>query len=354
VKAYLGAKENSPAYLGVVGDNGGMSVELSVLEFDDPMWTELTDEYIDDPYCSRPYLAATERGLGRRPVLVLAQAREWRAVYPVVLEPVSRQRFLARTPDYGGPWIDAVDVDAAASEFRSALDELLPSLGVISEVILLSPWLPGRDSIATRWQCLPEKLVVLLDLGMGVDSLHLTKGRRSDLGRARREASTEFHPLDPDAAAEFSRYYAAHMNQVDGAVRWRLGPEFFRALALASHEEATISWARRADGGAASLFLRSGAHAAYAFSTRWGNAGTAATLSMWTAFEELARGGVREVLLGGGLTSRSEDSLLSFKRSWGGQLDQIFIAARAFDRYAHERLVAAGSARPLPIGTIDL
>lgn len=329
-----------------------MSV-LRLVDVSAPPAHEALDDLGRDPLCDARFLEAFARSTGRQGVVVLAEGPGWRAAYPLLLVPTDGH-LLARTPDYGGPWIrcDGADPGRVAVELRGALDTTLAGVGIASEVVLLSPWLPERDAIAAAWQCHAEKTVCIVDLGPDRwSSLHTN--RRRDVNRARdRLALVErFERFDQTAASGFARGYGEHMERVDADARWRLDEEHFAALA-ASGASLWQASAENDDGGASLLFVVSGSHATYLYGTRWGDVRAASTLAHWRAQEELARGGVAELLLGGGVTTAADDSLLHFKRSWGGRDAQLFLGGRVYDQRAHDAAVAASLARPLPTGVV--
>jgi len=136
--------------------------------------------------------------------------------------------------------------------------------------------------------------------------------------------------------------------------RWRLGWEYFDAIATFAADALIAVEASGHAGGAAVLYLVSGTKAAYLHSVRWGGSPGATTLANWHAFDALCEAGVHEVNLGGGVTTDPQDSLLAFKRSLGGDERVLYISGRAVDAREHERAVFAGRARPLPTGAIIL
>jgi hypothetical protein len=311
-----------------------------------------------DPLCGGAFVDAFARSTGRRAVVVLAEGRGWRAAYPLLLVPTDGH-LLARSPDYGGPWIERDGSDPSvpelrsiAAELREQLDTTLARAGVASEVLLLSPWLPGRDVIAAEWRCRAEKTVAVVALdGDRWSGLHTN--RRRDVKRARERLGLEeqWTRFDEAAAVDFARGYDEHMERVDAEARWRLDAAHFDALAT-SGAELWLSTARNDDGGASLLFVVAGERATYLYGTRWGDVRAASTLAHWHAQEQLGRAGVRELLLGGGVTTDPDDSLLRFKRSWGGRDEQLFLGARVYDQRAHDAAVEAALARPLPEGVV--
>jgi dTDP-4-amino-4,6-dideoxygalactose transaminase len=337
---------------------GHHAVPARVLEIDDDGWDDEVRGQVLDPTCTRSFLrgAATAREL--RPVLVTLTASAWSATYPLLLAPLGGDRFLARTPEYGGPVLTipstAVSPLTVSAELRAALDETLPELGVVSEVVMLGPWLAHRDAIANTWCCRPDKticVVALDDLGDRWNAL--SANMRRDISQARRRSVERWAPLDSSIASEFATRYEEHMERLDAAERWRLGPQYFAALARDDGLDAWIAEARDDQGGAACLVVRSGPVASYVYGTRWGRGGRATTLALWRAQEELAALGVGELLLGGGVGDADDDSLLRFKRRFAPREERLLLGARVFDRGAHDAAVREGRARPLPDGAVE-
>lgn len=326
----------------------GTEPRLRVIEVHDPAWDNAAGGLVGDPHCLRPVLAAA-RVAGRRPVLVHAEAQGWRGVYPLVWIPTGDGRFLARSPDYGGPWIDAAPAGAghAATAFRRALDAALPRWGVVSEVCVCSVWLPHRDAVAAAWAARSTRQVVLCAVPAGgPDPATYTLQRRRDLRRAAGHPA-RVDDLQPSTAPWFAARYEEWMTEIGAPDRFRPGRAFFDALAGAG---APVLLARclHATGGAAALFLRHRQRASYAYVARWGEPSGAPSAVLHAALRTLARSEPVEVLLGGGRSDDPDDPLLRFKRSWGGRLVPLSVAARVFDPDAHCRLVAEGQARDLP------
>jgi len=321
---------------------------VELIDCTDPTWDDAPAGLIVDPHCGRALLRIEASRINGRAILVRVRRPRWQAVYPLVLQPLANDRWLARTPEYGGPWIAASEPGTAAVELRAVLDEELAALGVVSEVVMLSPFIPHREVIRREWHCVPEKNLCIVCPAELDNGGTLSKGRRSDLSRARRDSTARWLPLDASCADEFAIHYAEHMDRIDAPPRWRRDPAYFLALAEELHVDAWIAWAERDGGGAAALLFRRGEHASYAYAVRWGDAAATPTLALWTALHELDTMKTRAVLLGGGISSEDDDPLLRFKRSWGGTTVPYLLGARVFDRVAHDAAVLDGIARPLP------
>jgi len=323
---------------------------LRVIEIDDDAWDQ---ECIDaDPHESRAYLRGVALTRGLRPVLVVAEGGEWKASYVLLLSPLSTGRWLARTPEYGGPWFDTSNVPVAAREMRPQLDATLRSLDVVSEVFALGPWLHGRDEIAHGWDARPEKRIFttsLRDLAQLRRSFR--KGRRADIARGARDFEVRVGPLTGEGAEQFAFAYTQAMQRIGAADRWQLGPEYFVALVEAGADLTEVQVSRGC-AGATAIFLTAEARASYLFATRVGDAPGAASAALWHGMAALADRSVVDLNLGGGVGDGDDDPLLRFKRSMSSGEAILHLGARCFDSVAHAAAVVDGVARPLPDGAV--
>ena len=330
-------------------------VDIEVLEVQDDRWDDIQEHLGADPYCTRGFLAASSTVLQQRPILIYADGGRWSGHYVLLLTELESGRWLARTPEYGGPWL-GISIGAPgefAAEFRRVLDGTLRDLGVVSEVSLFSVWLPHAADTLQACGARPEKQVCVADMKtLDRRWAAMKKGRRSDITRSAREMDVSWCALDAAGAAAFSAPYEQAMAAKDAAPRWRLDTGYFLALASEPAADITLCRVAGADGGAMGLFLRSGPYAAYLYATRWGNTGGASSAVLWHAQERLAEAGVQELLLGGGVSIDPTDSLLAFKRSLSDRVEPFWLASRGFDISAHDAAVAAGLARPLPDGVV--
>jgi hypothetical protein len=303
-----------------------------------------------DPHAAPAALQAEAAQRWGRAVVAEIEVPALRVAYPLLLVPGGAHGVLARTPEYGGPYRRAGRVDARTlAAVRTELDRALPDHGVVSEVFMLAPDLPARDLVAAVWSTADGKEIRVVDPAAVAAGDGLRKGRRSDLARARREADVAVRSFDGGAVDEFAVHYARAMDAMQAADRWRRDRAYFGALAGGN---TLYAEARTEGGGAAALFLTAGPRASYAYSVRWGASGTATTLVLHEACVALATAGVLTLTLGGGATDASDDPLLEFKRSWGGEAVPFRIGARVYDPDAHAALVEADAARPLPVGAV--
>jgi hypothetical protein len=329
--------------------------KVEVLEVHDRRWEDVQDELGADPYCTRGFLAASSTVLGQRPILIHVDAGDWSGHYVLLLTGLESDRWLARTPEYGGPWLRIAvgESSALAPAFRRVLDGVLRELGVVSEVSLFSVWLPHAADTMQTCGARPEKQVCVAEMAtLDHRWSAMKKGRRSDITRAIREMDVSWCDLDASGATAFAAPYEQAMEAKDAAPRWRLDASYFTALAEEQAADIQLCSVASPEGGAMGLFLRSGRYAAYLYATRWGMTGGASSAVLWHAQQQLADNGVDELLLGGGVSTDPEDSLLTFKRSLSDRVEPFCLASRGFDIPMHDAAVVAGLARPLPAGVV--
>ena len=332
----------------------GAGSTTRVLEVGDPRWDDVVDR--TDLYGQRSYLQALATGTGVRPVLIEATCSKWRGVYSLILRESGVGRWLARTPDYGGPRVDSSSVPPlqAAYAFRRVVDDVLRDLGTISEVAVIAPWLDHRVAIRQAWAARPDKTICVASLeDLEQRWRDLSKGRRADVSAAERDLTLSWEPLNLDRARAFGRRYAEAMERAEADPHWRLDSAYFDALARHGNGAIWIGTAETGTGGSSALFLVGPQWASYLFAVRWGE-GRGAAAVLWRAQRALATRGVAVLLLGGGVTGAPHDPLLFFKRSLGDREEPVWLAARVFDQGNHDRAVRDGRARPLPAGAVQV
>jgi hypothetical protein len=148
----------------------------------------------------------------------------------------------------------------------------------------------------------------------------------------------------PDAP--FRRLYGATMDRVGGAAKYYFPDEYYRLLVDGLGPALHIAEVRDGTGTvvASSLVMRhhSRAHYHLSCSSPEGARLGANNLLVWTILTWADGAGVRQVHLGGGVTSR--DSLFMFKCSFGGRAAQFSTGTVVVDEVADERLTVARAA----------
>ncbi|HXQ19720.1 MAG TPA: hypothetical protein VN781_08860 [Acidimicrobiales bacterium] len=324
---------------------------LSFLTEADPGFEARLRSLPPEPFAGPGYLRALRTASGAEPAIASVRGASFECSAVLVVSPAAGDRGLARSADYGGPHLSGGDRHAAAA--RSGLDALLRTQRVVSEVTVFSPWSSTTRPVLDAWGARPEKAYCVLELA-DPDELRrqMSSGRRYDLGRAERESEATVVPFDAAAAGRFGARYASLMEERGASERWRLTPTYFEALAAHAADALVAVECIGTGGGSAVLYLVNGPRSAYLHSVRWGDSAGATTLANWHAFGALWQAGVCEVNLGGGVTTDPADSLLAFKRSFGGEVRMLYLAGRALEPLEHERAVRAGLARPLPEGSV--
>ena len=329
---------------------------LELLSLHEQGWDEAIGVYNGEPYSENAYLQAMSSLEGGLPVVAKGSGDGWEATYVFLLFAVGNQWTMVRTSEYGGPIIRCngrfSDPERATLEFRAQLDEHFLAEGVIEEVTMLSPWLPHGDVIARTWGCESEKRICLVSLAeLEQKWKTLSKGRRSDINRARRESMIEIQPYCEADVGRFSAHYDEAMDRLDARDRWRFDKSYFSCIADRLEDRLVLVTAEGSDGGAGALFLRSEHHAAYFLAARWGDQIGTPSLVLWEGLQHLREQGVEEVLLGGGATSREDDSLLNFKSSFATTQSWLALGGRIYRPEQVDIAVAGGFLRTPPKST---
>lgn len=324
---------------------------------DSARWDAIAEDAVIDPHCLRQFAGAHGGDLAT-PALLHAGGAGWEVLQVLLLIRIGPERRTARAPIYGGPWLrtdPGIDAPAAAAEARAEIDGALRALGIVSEVSVLSPWLPHPTSVHRAWGARTAKAICTAKLDdPEARWAALAPDRRAEVRRALREGTVRWRSFDAEQAYRFAAVYATAMATLDAAPHWRLGEDYFGRLSAQAGPFLRLSTVEGPGGGAAALCLRNARRASYLFAARWGRLPGAASAALWHAQLEFGRAGVEEMLLGGGISDLPDNSLLRFKRAFADSELDLFVAARTFDRKAHEGAVASGLARPLPDFTVEI
>jgi len=296
-------------------------------------------------------MAAWAARASGRAILMSLQGPGFRALQAVQLRPLDERHQLARTPEYGGPWISVkagAIAGSVASAVRDAVDETLKQLGAVSQVFTLSPWLPAHDVVAEEWGCRGVADICLADL---VDRdgrwRRMRRGRRSDIRSAERAAEVSWRTFDVNAVPAFARAYAESMQRLSAPPKWRLNEAYFENLAATSAGGLMMASATAACGEAHAVFAIDGPHSAYMYAARRGELPGGPSAVLWEAYRQLPTMGVEDINLGGG-GEDADNPLLHFKRSFSDRVHRLQVGARSYARDVHDAAVSAGTARPLP------
>lgn len=271
---------------------------------------------------------------------------------------------LVRSSDYAALRLDGSLSTRELRSARAALSTSMAAEGAVSDVSLIGPFCTHRDrrtggpatvlgdaaqaELAACWGAAPRKPIAVVSWDDAAPDLATLPGKvRNDLrtGLRNERRWRRFTPEEADGLAED---YVALMDDKDAAARWRLGTAFFAALAGDARLELWVASIHGEDGVARALFARSGRRAAYLFATRRGTARGGPAAALWVAFEGLQAIGVRDLLLGGGVSDEPDDSLWRFKRRFATRTCPLYLGAHLFDECGHRRAVEDGLARPLP------
>lgn len=219
---------------------------------------------------------------------------------------------------------------------------------VVSEFALINPIYAGHQmvlAVGAGATLTPVKDVAILHLGSDEEIL---KGMRATRRHALGKAAVATAKTIPWAA--FADLYASAMGRKNAAARWRLDGSYFEGLEKGDVDVAMVGAlpylsAAHAEAAAVFLFGKSVAYYHLAATVAAPPPGAADAVVM--AGARLARDrGCDWLHLGGGVTAAKEDSLLAYKRSFGGVTRVAYSVRRVFNRAAYNDLCAAAGTDP--------
>jgi hypothetical protein len=334
------------------------------------LWDTLVDYGLAPDVYYRPGYVGAYQSLGHGlPVALLVETKEMRALFPLLLRPLSDLQFAvdvdgfdAVTPyGYGGLLLmdgrKYPDVEHVRELFQ-VLRNWCREERVISVLLRLHPvlrqetWVNSVSDEETRLHSCG--LTTAVDLSRWndstgcIDTFH--KGRRSDLSFARRKlrvtSAVEFGTLVEDLR-HFYELYEYRMNVIGAADFYHFPLAYYDSLAegLGSRLEVIVAWLRDEPVGAA-LFMadRTLAHYHLSATNEIGRAFKATTLIVNAAADWARRRGCQYLHLGGGAAGK--DGLFAFKASFGGEVFPYSFLTIVNDRKKYDEMLRRRIADP--------
>jgi UDP-N-acetylbacillosamine alanyltransferase len=212
--------------------------------------------------------------------------------------------------------------------------------GAVAALFRLHPlignerWLPGRARVSV------DRSVVFVDLREGQQHAwdRSEPRHRNMVRKARRLGITVAWN---EGHEEFVELYRASMDRLGADEAFRFGAGFFDRLWQSGRTDLAIV---RHQGAlsAAAVFFFGPRWAHYYLSARTPDAGNYTTnLLIDAAMHRAAERGLDGLYLGGGRSAATDDELLRFKRSTGGQLLPYRMGLVAIDDSAYDALIAS-------------
>lgn len=299
------------------------------------------DVYFRPGYC-RSYEVA---GHGRA-----VAVRTEGALFPLLLRPLpfGQDGFDAVTPyGYGGLLPLSRGTSVLGSDPVSDLRQLRAwcvTERVVSVLIRLHPLLGDfaqlaeADGVSIR----AHGPTTAVELSLFEDGrlTGMSKGRKADLGVARRELQVSWDGGE-EALEQFRAVYNETMARIGASDYYVFSPEYYSALADGLADRLGVALARRGDevvGGSLFLADRRFAHYHLSGTTEAGRELKAGTLLVHEGADWAAERGCELLHLGGGTSGA--DSLYAFKRSFGGRELTYSFATCVADPARYEELVA--------------
>ncbi len=352
-----------------------------LLSADDPAesqrWSDLVDAApTPDVYYRPGYARAYEvEGQGRAVALHVVTS-DSAFLFPLLLRPLATLPFASQvagqdaiTPyGYGGllPLRAARPPVAQLRAGITALSDWCKCQGVISVLLRLHPLLE-QDA---EFEKLADPHLTVHVFGPttalpldGWSESSLRKGRRSDLGVARRSlrltwsSSADSSPGAPPLAEALSLFrglYESTMDRLGASAFYHFSPNYYAALAegLGQRMAVALAWRQQQAVGAAIFFAdRRFAHYHLSATNEEGRALKATTLLIREAIDWARSRGCRCLHLGGGV--RGDDSLFDFKRGFGGDVYRYAFAGLICDPTRYQALLTARVGQPGPLPRSD-
>ncbi len=299
---------------------------------------------------------------GYEPRLAVLSTDEGYVLQPFVRRPLRDLPFLAGAPDaatftdianpygFGGPLCSASDSGVARrlyAGFAKSFAEWCDRENIASEFASLHPFFCEHQIAIMRGMVAPhrEKNVVYIDLTGGDDAIlaGLNRGHRSSVAKARR-AGVRVEKVEPTPRnlMTFNEIYSATMIRRKAAPRWFVPDRFFaNCCALLGPRRASLFFA--SIGGeveCAYLLIHDFGTAYYHF------AGTrdrhpelrANNLTMIETALWARKTGCSRYHLGGGVTSREDDTLLRFKAGFSDRRAPLYTYFCVRDQAVYDEL----------------
>lgn len=309
-------------------------------------WDELVaSSPQSDIYYRAAYILAAAELEHSQPLGLIISSSNRRYLLPMLLRPISspdgQSWSDASTPyGYGGVLCSSLDSEVALPDVLHFFQELrawcatrqLVSCVLRSHPLLAQDWLfaqsPGIDFVSIK----RRSQTVAIPLQTWDDTREcpfgMSKGRRSDLALARRNLRVTWGVLSDqrDAVEQFRIFrslYESNMRCVGAAEFFHFPWSYYERLsALGPDVGIGIAWHDDcAVGGAVFIAGPTYSHYHLSGSDETGHKYKASTLLVVEGAKWARQRGCRFLHLGGGL--RVNDSLMDFKRSFGGEHHQV-------------------------------
>jgi hypothetical protein len=262
-----------------------------------------------------------------------------------------RYRDIANPYGFGGP-LASSEGDAAIALLRRFVERFrawCADREIASEFTSLHPLLGNERALrqAGTDELVLQKEVVFIDLASGRDGLWqgLRKGHRSSIKKAQRcGVRVEKIAGTAEEIACFDRLYRETMRRNEAAERWFFPDGYFaNCLALLGPDRVSFHFARIGEALAAACIVIHAFDTAYyhfsgsdpAFYEACPN-----NLLVYEAALAAMDAGCRRFHLGGGVSSREDDTLFIFKSGFSSLRAPLHVYSRIHDQECYEQLSA--------------
>ncbi len=310
-------------------------------------WTAALDRMnydVRDVHFTAAFARTHERDGATAHLAIYNSAEGWAVIQPFLKRPIPNAPgwFDVASMGYGGPLSDApIPSRAHGAEYAAAWVGWMKANKIVCEFCLMNPLFETEQlylvhDADTRL----EKSVVVLPLDDEAAMIErMRHGRQGAIKAARNPdqppqigLQVEAMMKVPATCRTFSELYDKTMERNGASARWRLShDDLARVIALA---DADLIFGGNSESGimSAAIILRGNLAAYYYLAANSNEPKPGANeLVILEAARRVRQKGCRWLHLGGGRTSDSADTLLDYKKSFGGIVTPVFSYQRVVD-----------------------
>lgn len=257
---------------------------------------------------------------------------------------------LRRVPGGGGAWFDAIAAGFGGpmtncpipartdgNAFLRAFGSWAEANGIVSEFYLINPAFAESQALLVPSEQKLERGVIMVPVTG--DDAELLKQMRPNRKHSLKQAADAHVSII--GGTVMSDMYQAAMERLGAPARWQLGAHYFARLERLLGDRAAILGAFSPDGDlkAGAVFLFGTSVAYYHLAATAPDRANGYADRLVLEGMRLARSkGVQWMHLGGGRTSQPDDSLLAYKRSFGGFTRPTYSVRQVHNRRVYDEL----------------
>ena len=248
---------------------------------------------------------------------------------------------------YTGPVTNSNNRDFLESA-NCAYKDFLQESNVVSELVRFDPITENQNLMTGSISLVELKPYVINDLSGDLDSIfHLIHpGMRRHIKTGYKRLKGDIHiTRDTEKMSEFFGIYIDNMKSKNANDYYLFWEDFYRRLAMLIKKYGFLIFYEKYNKIKAGIVFLNNGIISYAHQCardcKDGDSSCANKLLWWEAFKRLKEDGIEKVLLGGGISCDPTDSLLHFKKQFGGYLKGFWLGKRVLIDDAYDKFCRA-------------